>query len=90
MGHTDPRPITSDRFASNWELSLSRAANIAAVLENVGYDRPVTVRGYASARFDDISETVPISERLDLSRRVDIVIMEDDGRKMKLFDIGLP
>lgn len=90
VGHTDPRPISGGPFESNWELSLTRAANIAAVLENVGYERPITVRGYASARFQDMPDTIPMAERLDISRRVDIVIMEDDGRRMKLFDIGLP
>ena len=90
VGHTDPRPVTNRQFESNWELSLTRAANVAAVLENVGYEKPITVRGYASARFQDMPETVPMAERLDLSRRVDVVIMEDDGRRLKLFDIGLP
>lgn len=90
VGHTDPRPVSDSNFPSNWELSLARAANVAAVLENVGYDRPITIKGQASGRFDDMPETIPVSERLDLSRRVDIVVMEDDGRKSKLFDIGLP
>ncbi|HPF78313.1 MAG TPA: flagellar motor protein MotB [Alphaproteobacteria bacterium] len=90
VGHTDPRPINGSDFPSNWELSLARAANVAAVLENVGYEKQIAIRGQASGRFDDIPETVPVSERLDLSRRVDIVVMEDDGRKTKLFDIGLP
>ena len=90
VGHTDPRPLSSSQFPSNWELSLARAASVAAVLENVGYEKPMTIRGQASGRFDDIPETVPVAERLDLSRRVDIVVMEDDGRRTKLFDIGLP
>ncbi len=90
VGHTDPRPVTVDTFPSNWELSLARAANVAAVLENVGYGRAVTIRGQASGRYDDLPESISESERLDLSRRVDIVIMEDDGRRMKFFDIGLP
>ncbi|HPD82390.1 MAG: OmpA family protein [Alphaproteobacteria bacterium] len=89
-GHTDPRPINRAEFSSNWDLSLTRAANVAAVLENVGYSRPITVRGQASGRYEDIADTVPEHERLDLSRRVDIVVMEDDGRREKLFDIGLP
>jgi chemotaxis protein MotB len=89
-GHTDPRPITGGSFENNWHLSLKRATNIAAVLNNVGYDRAITVRGQASGRFDDIPDTIPESERLDLSRRVDIVVMEDDGKTSKLFDIGLP
>ena len=88
VGHTDPRRISGDQFPSNWELSLARAANVAGVLENVGYDNPLTIRGHASARFSDLDEALPIEQRRDLSRRVDIVIMEDDGQKMKLFDIS--
>lgn len=90
VGHTDPRPVSGGQFKSNWDLSLARAANVAGVLENVGYERPITIRGAASARYEDLPAEVPEAERLDLSRRVDVVIMEDDGRKTKLFDIGLP
>lgn len=90
VGHTDPRPVTGSQYPSNWELSLARAAHVAGVLENVGYQNPLAIRGQASGRYADIPDTVPSSERLDLSRRVDIVVMEDDGRREKLFDIGLP
>ncbi len=90
VGHTDPRPMVDGTNNSNWKLSLARAANVGAVLNNVGYERAITVRGQASGRFDDIPDTVPERERLDLSRRVDVVVMEDDGRSAKLFDIGLP
>lgn len=90
VGHTDPRPLSGGDFPSNWELSLARAANVAGVLENVGYTKPIAIRGQASGRFNDIPATVPRAERLELSRRVDVVVMEDDGRRLKLFDIGLP
>lgn len=91
VGHADPRPTRGQsNFTSNWELSLARAASVAGVLENVGYSRTLSIRGQSSGRFDDIPETVPVVERLDLSRRVDIVVMEDDGRRKRLFDIGLP
>jgi chemotaxis protein MotB len=90
VGHTDPRPVSGGQYSSNWELSLARAANVAGVLENVGYDRPITIRGYGSGRYEDIDPAVPETERLDLSRRVDVVIMEDDGKRLQLFDIGMP
>ena len=92
VGHTDPRPVRSDggAFESNWGLSLARAASVAAVLENVGYKRSITVRGHASARYYDLPKIMSEQERLDLSRRVDVVIMEDDGKRLRLFDIGLP
>ena len=35
-GHTDRRPITSDRFPSNWELSTARAITVVRALEAEG------------------------------------------------------
>lgn len=90
VGNTDPRPVTGKEYPSNWELSLARATNVAAVLENVGYNRAMTVRGHASARFEDLPKSISMRERLDLSRRVDIIVMEDDGKRLQLFDMGFP
>ena len=90
VGHTDPRPVTGGEFKSNWELSLARAANVAAVLETVGYTKPVKIRGHASARYYDLPLTLSEESRLDMSRRVDIVVMEDDGDRLRIFDLGLP
>ena len=90
VGHTDPRPIASAEFSSNWDLSSARAARVAAVLQDVGYTEPVTIRGMAAGRYADLPEGLSEEEKLSISRRVDIVIMEDDGKRVKLFDIGLP
>jgi len=90
IGHADPRPVTGGEYASNWELSLARAAQVAAVLENVGYENDVMIRGQASGRYQDLPDTMSEEARQELSRRVDIVIMEDDGERKKLFDIGMP
>lgn len=89
IGHSDPRPIPdkSAEFSSNWGLSLSRATTVAGVLEVVGYTRPMIVRGLSSARYDELPSSVPEAERLNLSRRVDIVIMKDDGAR-DLFRVG--
>ena len=35
-GHTDPVPITTDRFPSNWELSTARALSVVHFLQAVG------------------------------------------------------
>lgn len=92
IGHSDPRPIqnTSGRFASNWELSLARAGAVASVLENAGYERFLTVRGLSSARYDNLSEDMDEKERLSLARRVDIIVMEDDGSERSLMQMDLP
>ncbi len=35
-GHTDSRPISTDQFASNWELSAARAISVVKFLESQG------------------------------------------------------
>ena len=81
IGHSDPDPIekTGGEFGSNWDLSLARAGAVAGILEESGYQRSIILRGYSSARYDDLPDTMSEDERLSLARRVDIVIMEDDG-----------
>jgi chemotaxis protein MotB len=85
VGHTDPRPIERQGgYSSNWDLSLARAAAVAAALERVGYTQPVTIRGASSGRYRDLEGIGDENRRLDLSRRVDIVIMNHDGRKKRV------
>lgn len=89
VGHTDPRPVSGE-FANNWDLSIMRAARVAAVLQDVGYTQNVTVRGQAAGRYEDLPQGLSEDLKLGVSRRVDIVIMEDDGKRVKLFDLGAP
>ena len=78
VGHADPSPISAnnERFSSNRELSLARALSVGAILNKVGYDRTIITRGMGVARYDELSEQIPEEERLNLSRRVDIVILK--------------
>jgi len=74
-GHTDNIPITSGKFASNWELSLMRAANVLHVLSGeagVPSDRLSAV-GYGEYR-----PLVPNDSEVNraINRRVDIVILK--------------
>lgn len=87
IGHADPRPVgdRNEDFDSNWELSLARALNVAAVLENVGYDKDIIVRGLSDGRYQDIGNQADEQTKLAISRRVDIVIMNHDGRKSDIF-----
>ena len=50
-GYTDDVPIQNTRFASNWELSTSRAITVRGVIAAAGLDpRRVSVQGFADAR----------------------------------------
>ena len=91
IGHTDPRAIqnTQENFSSNWDLSLARAGSVASVLENAGYERSVTVRGLSSARYDELPSNMSEEESLSLARRVDIVVMRDDGSQRNVLAIDI-
>ena len=73
MGHTDPTPV-SGKFQSNWDLSLARAAAVAAALEKAGYGRPIESFGAADAHFAELPDTLPLEHRRELARRVDIIV----------------
>lgn len=45
FAETDASP-PEDGMKSAWELSMNRAAEVAAILENVGYNKNVTIRGH--------------------------------------------
>lgn len=80
-GHTDDRPIESDRFASNWELSSARAAAVARLfIEEHGLDpRRVATSGYAEHR-PLVPNTGP-AERAQ-NRRVEIVVLHADASSL--------
>jgi chemotaxis protein MotB len=79
-GHTDAVPIHNARYRSNWELSSARGVTMLELLTS-RYHVPelrLSVGGYA--------ETIPIAsnatpEGRAQNRRVDIVILNDDGLK---------
>ncbi|HEX8813840.1 MAG TPA: OmpA family protein, partial [Terracidiphilus sp.] len=72
-GHTDNVPIHTVEFDSNWELSSSRATNIARVLlalRAISPDR-LSAAGYAEFHPVDTNDTTDGRAR---NRRVDLVI----------------
>ncbi|KZD08122.1 OmpA/MotB family protein [Oceanibaculum pacificum] len=73
-GHTDPAPIRAGPYATNWELSLARAQSVAASLLDSGYDKPMTVQGFADTRFARLAGDIDLPRREALARRVDLVI----------------
>lgn len=73
-GHTDPSPIATPVYPSNWELSLDRARAVAAHLSRSGYQRDIGVLGYGDTRFSDLSPALAADQREALARRVDVII----------------
>lgn len=76
-GHTDPRAPAAGDYPSNWELSLMRARAVASGLKAVGFDRRMGVFGLADSRLKDVSNELPAERRMQIARRVDIVIYAD-------------
>jgi chemotaxis protein MotB len=73
-GHTDDVPIHTPQFASNWELSSSRASSIARLLLLHGnvHAEQMSVAGYAEFH-PATSNATP--EGRARNRRVDIVLL---------------
>jgi chemotaxis protein MotB len=73
-GHTDNAPIHTSRFASNWELSTSRATEIVRLLvvrDGFAPDR-LSAAGYAE--YHPVTTNLTAEGR-GMNRRVDIVIL---------------
>ncbi|MCH8213857.1 MAG: OmpA family protein [Proteobacteria bacterium] len=77
-GHTDPVPATGGEYASNWELSLARAAAVANALRRSGYTEDIVALGFADSRFSQLPD-LPTDQRHALGRRVDIVVLPNAG-----------
>ncbi len=79
-GHTDPLPINSIYFPSNWELSAARASSVVRLFVDVGIQPG---RMVAIGR----SDTKPVAENLSESgrarnRRVTIDILADNKEEV--------
>lgn len=73
-GHTDDRPIATDRFPSNWELSAARATEVVRYFVR-GHGFPpdrISALGYGEYRPVRPNNSI---ENRALNRRVDIVIL---------------
>lgn len=72
-GHTDPRPIATSQFPSNWELSTARATSVLRYLVD-RWGMPaskVSAAGYADTR-PIADNSTPAGQ--DRNRRVEVVI----------------
>jgi len=74
QGHTDNRPITTAKFASNWELSAIRATTVLRYLIEDGvFQERLTATGFADLRPVAGNDT---PEGRSKNRRVEFVLKE--------------
>jgi chemotaxis protein MotB len=67
-GHTDNRPITTGRYASNWELSAARAANALAYVVEVGGIPVNRVKAVGYAHTRPVADNASMEGRLKNQR----------------------
>jgi chemotaxis protein MotB len=67
-GHTDRLPIHNDRFASNWELSTSRAICVVKYLESKG----ISPKNLAAAGFAEHYPLTTEQNKMEKNRRIEI------------------
>lgn len=88
-GHTDNQPIHSRTYPTNWELSSTRATNMARVLMDK-YGVPpdkVSATGYGEFRPTGSNDTPAGRAR---NRRVDIVILSQSAEKSEPETVAEP
>jgi chemotaxis protein MotB len=70
-GHTDDVPISTTRFASNWELSAARALEVRRTLSEAGvHDQRLSIIAYADTHPAPGEDDVTIEVRRQRNRRV--------------------
>jgi chemotaxis protein MotB len=73
-GHTDNVPVTTERYASNWELSSARATAVLRYLVDDGDVDPSTVFAAGYGEFRPVASNLTPEGRA-LNRRADLVIL---------------
>lgn len=81
-GHTDSTPITTARYPSNWELSLTRAIVIAETLHKYGSQSSIQAFGLSDAQYKFLPEDLRSEEKSALANRVDIVIRQSQAENI--------
>ena len=72
-GHTDNLPIKNRNYRDNWELSVTRAANVVRYLENEGVNpKRLVAKGFGEFHSVASNET---KEGQQLNRRTEVVIV---------------
>ncbi len=83
-GHTDNSPIHTEQYPSNWELSASRAADVARMLVEAGFPpEKLSVVGFAEFR-PKVPNTS--AKNRSINRRIEIVYQRGSIRN-KMVDV---
>jgi chemotaxis protein MotB len=76
-GHTDDVPIRTERFPSNWELSVARAAGVVRALERAGVrSERLSAQGFGP--YKPIESNAEPAGRAR-NRRIEIVLVPESG-----------
>ncbi len=71
-GHTDSRPINTERFPTNWELSAARAVSVLRLFKSCGYpEELLAAAGYGEYR-PLVAEDTPAAR--EMNRRIEFCI----------------
>lgn len=81
--HTDDRPIATDKFPSNWELSASRAAAVARYLVSGGRVSAKRVNPGGYAHYRPIASNASEKGRAE-NRRLDVVLSRKNDTAAQL------
>jgi chemotaxis protein MotB len=71
-GHTDNVPVSTDRFASNWELSSARAVEVTAEMIRGGL-RPEQLVAAGYSEHDPVARNTSDAGR-QKNRRIEIIL----------------
>jgi len=74
-GHTDNIPIHTDQFATNWELSTARAADVTRLLITQNAVDPTKISATGYAEFHPVADNATEAGRQQ-NRRVDIILLK--------------
>ena len=84
-GHTDDRPIQTERYPSNWELSAARAASVVRLLSRGGVEAArLSAVGYGAERPVADNDT---AEGREENRRV-VLVLEKRPPRQELDEAG--
>ena len=90
VGYVHPEDLGGDALENKgnteaWQRSALLAAQVAAVLEASGYRPDLTISGGGFGRYIDMSYNSGGGLRDTMARRVNIIILNHDGRQSKVF-----